>query len=813
MKLSFYYRIWLVSCSLLCCALVATAQVEVQWDKTLGGSESDDLRSAIATPDGGYLLAGYSESNASGDKSENNRGLQDYWIVKTDAEGHKQWDKTLGGSGYEGRSGMNMSSFIDVVPSSDGGYLLAGFSSSDAYGDKSENSKGKNDYWVVKLDEEGNKQWDKTFGSSEDDELHSAIATTDGGYLLAGVSSSPATADKSEQNKGGLDYWIIKIDQQGNKQWDKTLGGDRDESISDVILTSDGGYLLAGWSESNASGDKTENSKGGYCNVFRCSSDYWIVKIDKNGDKVWDKTLGGNNVDLLTSAIAAGDGGYLLAGYSLSDASADKSDIRKGYSDYWIVKVDRNGHKQWDKTYGGNRDEWLYSIISTPDGGSLLAGHSYSRVSADKSEDNKGGCDPDNNCPTDYWLVRVDGHGNKLWDKTLGGIDHDKPLDVILTAEGDYLLAGQSWSNASGDKSEDSRGGSDYWIIKVVETQAPFTIASFTLVNARTDQDIQPLQEGEVLDRSRLPQQLNVRANVGGQPASVQFRLNGQTIQPQNAAPYALFSDREGDYKPGSFPVGSYELSAIPYARHTATGSAGTALTIHFEVVQRSTINEIVRTDASFSILATALQQVGYLSTVKQEGPFTLFAPTDEAFEALLASLGLTDVRQIPTDVLREDIRYHLLVGEELRAADLSDEQQIQTRQYSEVTISIEGSTVKVNEATVITPDILASNGVMHGLDQVLMPPMEELSVSAMQLEASPNPGASEVSIQVMDQPHQRVEVSIMNQYGWPIRRQSFDTPAEREATFRVDVSALPPGVYMVQAQLGEERQTLRVIR
>ncbi len=338
-------------------------------------------------------------------------------------------------------------------------------------------------------------------------------------------------------------------------------------------------------------------------------------------------------------------------------------------------------------------------------------------------------------------------------------------------------------------------------------------VTKFVLVNARTNHDIREIVDGDVLDLTQLPHQLNVRAEVAGHPESVQFTLNGEMIQPQNAAPYALFGDDEGDYQSGKFELGSYVLSAIPYSGRTATGIPGTLLEISFEVVERSTIAEIVRTNDDFSMLATALRQVGYLSTVRGEGPFTVFAPNNAAFESLLTDMGLTDVRQIPIPVLREVIRYHIVIGEELRAADLSDGQEIETRQYSPVTISIVDGTVKVNDATVIAPDVLASNGVAHVIDQVLMPPTEAMNTSGMYLEASPNPGASEVNLQVIDHPEARVEVAIMDQYGTPLSTLSFNTPPDNEVNFSLDISSLPTGVYMIQAQLGEDRQVLRVIR
>src|SRR5690606_9304903 len=145
-----------------------------------GGSGDDFLHITAPTPDGGYLLGGYSYSSASGDKSENSKGGSDYWVVKIDGSGNKVWDKTFGGSGED--------ILYSTTPTPDGGYLLGGYSASPASGNKSENSKGSYDYWIVKIDGSGNKVWDKTFGGSDNDILHSTTPSPDGGFLLAGSS-------------------------------------------------------------------------------------------------------------------------------------------------------------------------------------------------------------------------------------------------------------------------------------------------------------------------------------------------------------------------------------------------------------------------------------------------------------------------------------------------------------------------------------------------------------------------------------------------------------------------------------------------
>jgi hypothetical protein len=428
-----------------------------QWDKTYGGSLFDYSSSVVAASDGGYLLGGSSASDISGDKSVANRGGIDYWIVKIDREGNKLWDKAYGGNGVDDMRTM--------ITTSDGGYLLGGFSASDISGEKSENGRGEGDCWLVKIDSLGNKLWDKTYGGNGGDVIGSIVSTPDGGYLLGGFSASDISGEKSENGRGEGDYWIVKIDREGNKLWDKTYGGSMGDGLGSMISTPDGGYLLGGTSRSDISGEKSENSRGSDYDA----DDYWIVKIDSLGNKLWDKTYGGSMGDGLGSMISTLDGGYLLSGFSASDISGEKSESVRGIGDFWLVKIDSVGNKLWDKIYGGGNGEASSSIISTSDGGYLLGGTtdpgyllgtiSDPSSSGDKSEENRG--------KLDYWIVKIDQAGNQLWDKTLGGSDLDAFEELVATFDGGYLLAGISASGISGDKSEMSRGGYDYWVVKL----------------------------------------------------------------------------------------------------------------------------------------------------------------------------------------------------------------------------------------------------------------------------------------------------------------------------------------------------------
>ena len=359
-----------------------------QWDKVYGGSVNDQYNQAapfLITNDGGYMLGGSSRSGISGDKTEPPRGQNDYWMVKTDDIGNKLWDKTYGGNGLLGdQEGERLSSLIQLR---DHKYLLGGTSTSGISGDKTQNfTGGDREMWVVKTDENGNKIWDRRFGGTIDDGLQRLIEDTiNGGYLLAGGSTSNISGNKTENSRGNWDYWIVKIDTAGNQLWDKTFGGNGWDPPANAIQTHDGGYLLIGTSFSGISGDKTAASYGG--------GDGWIVKTHANGNFHWDKAYGGSGDESFSTVIPTMDGNYLLAGHTRSPVSGTVSQPSQGNLDYWIVKIDPSGNRIWDRKYGGTGDDVMITIIQTPDQGYLLGGYSNSPVSGNKTENSKGGQD------------------------------------------------------------------------------------------------------------------------------------------------------------------------------------------------------------------------------------------------------------------------------------------------------------------------------------------------------------------------------------------------------------------------------------
>lgn len=417
------------------------------WDKTFGGDAEDVLMNMVMNPDGSVTAGGYSYSGISADKSESSRGSVDYWITKIDGNGIKLWDKTYGGS--------SLDFFNEIIVSSEGGYLLGGTSFSNISSEKSESNRGFGDYWIVKVNENGTRLWDKTYGGSADEYLNFILQNkSDGSYLLAGKSDSGISGEKTQSAKGGGDYWIVKINSVGVKLWDKSFGGAELDELTSIVPLSDGGYLLAGFSASSSSVDKSSSSRG--------TIDYWIIKIDAFGNRIWDRTFGGSGVDKLYTTQLTSDGKILLVGSSNSGREYEKSEASKGGLDYWIIKINSTGDKEWDKTFGGNGDDEANSVFQNSDGSFIIGGYSKSEKSGNRTDDSRG------NQEADYWILKIDANGNKIWDKAFGGSGKDELLTMVgNSANNSLFLGGYSKSSVSGEKSQASKGNTDYWLLKI----------------------------------------------------------------------------------------------------------------------------------------------------------------------------------------------------------------------------------------------------------------------------------------------------------------------------------------------------------
>lgn len=344
------------------------------------------------------------------------------------------WQKCYGGSGYEWPKVARLTQ--------DQGIIIAGSTSSSDI-DVTTNY-GYIDYWLVKTDNKGVMQWQKSYGGSGSDMAYSCQLTSDGGYIIVGNTYS--TDGHVTNNHGKSDWWVIKTDSEGNIEWQKTYGGSEDEWAHSVIQTSDGGYAIAGFTDSY-DGDVTGKHYG---------SDAWVVKIDANGTIEWQKCYGGDSNDGVNDIKQTNDGGYILACISNSD-NGDLT-LNRGYNDIWIVKTDAQGTIQWQKSYGGSMFDEVSSICQTFDGGYVFASDTYST----------NGNIVGNHGSYDIWIVKLNPSGDIIWSKCLGGKWEEYASEIHQTSESGYIVAGNSNSNTGNVTA--NHGEEDFWVVKLQET-------------------------------------------------------------------------------------------------------------------------------------------------------------------------------------------------------------------------------------------------------------------------------------------------------------------------------------------------------
>jgi len=378
-----------------------TNLTDVEWHRTYGHlSVQGTVCSVQEISDGGYIIAGSTYG------SDGKHGM---WLIKVDYDGNEIWDKTFSGS--DGAWGTS------VQEISDGGYILVG--STDSYG------AGKVDVCLVKTDSNGNEIWTKTFGSARYDEGYSVRETSDGGYIIVGLTGS-SVIDR--------DIWLIKTDSNGNEIWNKTFGGSNDDIGYSVQEISDGGYILVGSTESYGAG----------------KVDVWLIKTDTNGNEIWNKTFGGSDDDAGYSLHETSDGSYIIAGYT-GRATIVYETYAEGFGDVWLIKTDSNGNEIWNKTFGsaGDRVEVGTWVQETSDRGHILVGWKEVR------RDGK----------TNIWLIKTDPSGNEIWNKTFDRSYKDYGDCVQETSDGGYIIAG-SYLGSSHSCDIDVSQKPHIWLIK-----------------------------------------------------------------------------------------------------------------------------------------------------------------------------------------------------------------------------------------------------------------------------------------------------------------------------------------------------------
>jgi len=359
----------------------------LMWTQTYGSGDHEVAHRVIETSDKGYVLGGYTRDINEGEYDS------DFLMVKTDINGNMEWNQT-----YELMEYDRVGSFIET---SDGGFALAG-----------ESAK----IWLIKTDKNGDIEWKQTYGSANDSGApYSIVQTPDLGYALAGWIYTIS-------GEGSTDVWLIKTDMYGNLEWNRTYGSAGSDRARSLIITSDGGFALAGivWS------------------ITSSSYDFWLIKTDANGVMMWNQTYDYNNGwwEEATFVVETADGGYVIAGIANFPPPLP-------VSHFWLIKTDAYGNMEWSKTYAETENKKVNSIVMTSDGGFALAGSTTS-------------LDIEN-----FWLVKTDARGNVEWSQTHGESESDIAHSLVETSDGGYAIAGETYSLGAGE--------SDFWLIKTDE--------------------------------------------------------------------------------------------------------------------------------------------------------------------------------------------------------------------------------------------------------------------------------------------------------------------------------------------------------
>ncbi len=416
---------------------ITTTPVAITSVTTLGGSKNESGQSVIKTSDGGYAILGFTQS-IDGDITDKLTETYDYWVLKFNMNHELQWSKTYGGSGDDRGE--------KIAQTPDGGFAILGYSSSND-GDITTNA-GAQDYWLAKLDTNGNLLWQKSYGYIGSDRGTTMIITNDGGFFITGILDVSAsggagnTKNASSKHAGG-DYWALKLDSQGTIEWSKYYGGSFTDSPFDAIQTNDGEYIIVGSSDSDDV-DITNNI-GDY--------DFWVIKISNSGAIIWEKNFGGTQIDEARGIVDSGDGNFLIIGDTRS------SDIQisnnKGAADLWLIKITPSGNLIWEKTFGGSSFDAGRSISKTNNNNFIISGSSRS---TDGNLSN-------NNGRNDAWILKVDSNGTIINQKTVGGLAIDYCYSAIELDDSTIIAVGET-SSAEGDILE-NKGFTDLLVINI----------------------------------------------------------------------------------------------------------------------------------------------------------------------------------------------------------------------------------------------------------------------------------------------------------------------------------------------------------
>ena len=410
----------------------------VKWQKCLGGVRDDYGYSMVKTTDGGYILAGSTQSNQDDVSGNHPDGNFDMWVVKLTSPGNIEWQKCLGGNEDDGA--------YSIVQTSDGGYAVAGYTRSDS-GDVV-GRHGSTDIWVVKITNSGNIEWQKCLGGTSRENAYSIIQTLDGGYAIAGeTNSNDGDVSGLHWNSSFLmDAWVVKLTNQGEIEWQKVLGGGGSESAQSILQLPDSSYVFVG----------TTNSKDGDVSGIHGTHGYidgWLVKLSSKGEMLWQKCIGSDSIDFLYNIILAVDSGYIVTGTSNGFGA-----LSSNRYDFWVLKLDNNGSTVWQNVISGTGSESAAAITKSFDGTYLVCGSTSSNDSIISG--NHGG--------SDIFLAELTTDGKNIWHKCYGGSSSDGAFGAVQNDNGSIFLAGLTTSQ-DGDVSgrHGVANNYDFWIAEL----------------------------------------------------------------------------------------------------------------------------------------------------------------------------------------------------------------------------------------------------------------------------------------------------------------------------------------------------------
>ncbi|MBP1167226.1 hypothetical protein JOE44_004110 [Chryseobacterium sp. PvR013] len=404
-------------CALSLCTITSIFAQEILWQKDIKSSTQDFLNQIIITIDGQYLITGSSiQTDKLQVNSRQNNGY-DFHLIKLNQQGEQVFEKYFSGNNHDYLS--------STVATQDGGFLISGTSYSGKGFDKKDDSHGGSDIWLIRVNEFGDELWQKTIGSSSDEEVRAVIQTTDLGFFVAG------NLQNSLKGNGSKDVLIIRLDMDGKVLSEQTLGGHELDEVEKMIPTRDGGALLGIYSRSSISGTKkTENFGEG---------DYWIVKLDKSGKVEWERNFGGKGDDHIRT-LALTSNGFIIGGESRSEKSGNKTVGLEEGTDLWLISLNERGEEQWQKSYNfKNRDilmgmSVLHSADDKSSKGILLGGYTQAEGRIERDDET-------------FWMLYLDQNGIEQWRKHVKGESRKKEerlSDLKLNRDGSIVLAGTS---------------------------------------------------------------------------------------------------------------------------------------------------------------------------------------------------------------------------------------------------------------------------------------------------------------------------------------------------------------------------------